>query len=211
MCGAHRPIRSINLLDGRFDQAHNLRAMRKMVLVALVIFAGCFQALCQQQLDAATKEDVEQLLDVMGARKSVQQMWAGMGQQMATTAADAYQQKHPNATPLEIRKVAEFMGRYWQGQMQTFSIDEMMDAIIPVYQRHLTHADVQSIIDFYKSPPGQKFITEMPMMMSEAMQASGAIVKKHLPDMLAAAEKAVQESEKPATTTGSESGSTPNN
>ena len=39
-------------------------------------------------------------------------------------------------------------------------------------------------------------------MMSEAMQASGAVVKKHLPEMLAAAEKAVQESEKPASGNG---------
>jgi hypothetical protein len=47
------------------------------------------------------------------------------------------------------------------------------------------------------------------VMMSEAMQASGAVVKKHLPDMLAAAEKAVQQSERPAT--GNDGASSPKN
>ncbi len=172
--------------------------MRNFLIVALVISSCFVPAVCQQQLDAATKEDVQQLLEITGAKQRVQQMWAAMAQQSATTAADAYRLKHPDATPLELRKVAEIVGKYTQSSLNAFSVDELMDAIAPIYQRHLTHADVQSIIEFYSSSAGQKMLKEMPTMMAESMQTVQPIIKKHLPEMQAAAQKAVDEAAKAA-------------
>src|ERR1019366_3428927 len=101
-------------------------------------FFGFSPAFAQQQLDAATKEDVQQFLEVTGARRNVQLMWDNMAQQAASMAAESYQRKHPNASPLEIRKAAELAGESIQKTTKVFSIDELLDAIIPVYQRHLT-------------------------------------------------------------------------
>jgi hypothetical protein len=171
--------------------------MRKL-LVTLVLLASSFPAICQQQLDAATKEDVEQLMELTGSRQRIQQIWAAMAQQAASTAADSYRLKHPDATPLELRKVAEVTGEYMQTVIKSFSVDEIIEAIIPVYQRHLTHADVQSVISFYNSGPGQKLLKEMPTMMAESMQVADPIIKKHLPEMQAAAEKAIEEQAKAA-------------
>jgi hypothetical protein len=44
----------------------------------------------------------------------------------------------------------------------------MIEAVIPVYQQHLTHADIRGIIDFHNSEPGQKYLKEMPVLMSES-------------------------------------------
>jgi hypothetical protein len=170
--------------------------MKRALFATLVLLAGCTSAISQQQLNAATKEDVEQLLEVTGARARVQQMWSQMAQQVATTAADSYRLKNPDATPLELRKVAEVTGLAFQSEMKVLSVDELVDAMIPVYQRHLTHADVQGIIDFYKSSAGQTYLSALPAIMQESMQAADPIVKKHLPEMQAAAEKAIQESVK---------------
>ncbi len=166
--------------------------MRNFVIVALVVSASFLSAACQQQLDAATNDDVQQLLALSGARQRVLLLWQNMAQQSANTAADAYRLKHPDATPLELRKVAEVTGEYMQNVIKTFSVDELMDAIVPVYQRHLTHADVQSIIAFYNSESGQKLLKEMPAMMTESMQAVDPILKKRLPEIVAAAEKAAE-------------------
>lgn len=68
----------------------------------------------QQQPDAATKEDVEQLLQVTGTRDNVQLMWAGMAQEAAGMAAEMYRRNHPNASPLEIRKAAEAIGTVYR-------------------------------------------------------------------------------------------------
>ena len=170
--------------------------MRKILLALVLTIFWSIPAFCQQQLDAATKEDVEQFLELTGARQRIQQMWAAMAQQAATTAVDSYQRKHPDADPLELRKVAENTGQYMQEAIGTLSIDEMLDAMVPVYQQHLTHADLVTIMDFYKSPTGQKFLKESPAMMAEGMQAIQPILKKHQPEIEAAAERAAERSAK---------------
>ncbi len=166
-----------------------------IAVLALCLFS--FPATyAQQQLDAATKEDVLQLLEITGARHNVQIMWDGMAQQAATMAAESYQHKHPSASPLEIRKAAELAGVSSQKAIKVFSIDELVDAIIPIYQRHLTHADIQTVIEFYSSSTGQKMIKEMPTMMAESMQAVQPILQKHLPELEAQAEAAAAEASK---------------
>ena len=172
--------------------------MKKLIVAAFVVMLGCTPAFCQQQLNAATKEDVEELLTLTGARARVQQIWAAMGQQQTSTAVDSYRLKHPDATPLELRKVAEATGRSFQDGIAVFSVDELIDAIIPVYQQHLTHADIRGLIEFYNSELGQKYLKEQSAMQTESMQAIQPIIKKHLPEIQAAAEKAIQESVKDA-------------
>lgn len=168
-----------------------------IALLALCLF-GFSPAFAQQQIDAATKEDVEEVLQVTGARQNVQVMWDSMAQQAASMAAQSYQRKHPDATPLEIRKAAELAGVSIQKAIKVLSIDELFDAMVPVYQRHLTHADIRTVIEFYSSPTGQKMIKEMPAMMSEAMQAVQPILQKHLPELEAQAEAAAAKAAKEA-------------
>ena len=169
----------------------------KNVLLALVFLLSSFvPALSQQQLDAATREDVEELLTLMGTRARIQQIWAAQAQQAAATAADAYRLKHPDATPLQLRKVAEATGQYVQDITSAFSVDELLQAIVPIYQQHFTHADVRTVIDFYNSPTGQRFLKEMPAMMSESIRAVDPIIKKHIPEIEAAADKAIEKAAK---------------
>lgn len=171
------------------------------LVLALCLF--CFSAaFAQQQMDAATKEDKQQLLEITEARHNMQVMWDSMAQQAASMAADSYQRKHPNASPLEIRKAAELAGKCTQKTIKAISIDELFEVMIPVYQRHLTRSDVRTEIEFYGSPTGQKMIKEMPAMMSEAMQAAQPILQKHLPELEAQAEAAAAEA-------GKQSGSEP--
>jgi uncharacterized protein len=179
--------------------------MKKMLVATFVLLLCCTPALCQQQLNAATKEDLEELMTLTGTKARIEQMWAQMGQQAATTAADSYRLKHPDATPLELRKVAEVTGTSFQNVMKVFSVDELIDAVIPVYQRHLTHADVRAIIDFYNSEAGQKYLKELPIISAETTQVVQPIITKHLPEMQAAADKAVEDSLKDAPATQKES------
>jgi hypothetical protein len=192
-----------NLLDGSFGSSHNFGHMKRILVATFALLLCCAPAMCQQQLNAATKEDVEEFLTLMGVRALAQQMWSHMGQQVASTAADSYRLKHPNATPVELRKVAEATSVSFQSSMKVVSIDELIDAMVPVYQEHLTHADMRSIIDFYNTEPGQKYLSQMPAMTAESMNIASGIVKKHRTEMQAAAEKAIADSVKDAPTNGS--------
>jgi hypothetical protein len=81
---------------------------------------------------------------------------------------------------------------------------------VPVYERHLTHADVQSILAFYDSPAGQKLLKGTPAMMAESAQAVQPIIQKHQPELDAAAEKMLEKSIKGASTSaGDQKANTP--
>jgi hypothetical protein len=67
-------------------------------------------------------------------------------------------------------------------------------------KRHLTHADVRAIIDFYTSEAGQKYLKELPIISAESSQAIQPIITKHLPEMQAAMDKAIADSVKDGST-----------
>ena len=184
-------------VDGWRGRPHNIVAMRKALVVAFVLLLSCAPAWCQQPAPA-TKQDVEELLTLTGAKTRVQQIWAQMGQQMATTAADSYHLKHPDATPLQLYKVSQIAGKSFQSGVGVLSVDEMIAAIIPIYQQHLSHADVQAIIAFYHTPAGQTYLKEQPAMQSESMKAMEPIIKKHLPEIQSASDKAIQKAMYPS-------------
>jgi hypothetical protein len=129
----------------------------KSVITALVLLAcGAAPMVCQQPVDAATKEDVEQILEVSGLRETMKSMYTVMAQFAATTAADVYKQKNPQATPTEVQKFALAASGSFQKATNVFSVDELIEVVIPVYQRYFTHSDLLSLNDFYASPVGQK-------------------------------------------------------
>ena len=50
------------------------------------------------------------------------------------------------------------------------SMPELLDMMVPIYQKHLTLTDVNELIAFYESPIGKKFAEKTPFIMQESMQ-----------------------------------------
>ena len=57
--------------------------------------------------------------------------------------------------------------------------DEMLQAMVPAYQRHFTKGDIDNLVAFYSSPTGAKLLRETPAMMAEAMQDMMPIVTRY--------------------------------
>jgi hypothetical protein len=55
--------------------------------------------------------------------------------------------------------------------IKNFPLDEMLNDMIPVYQRHFSKSEIDALTAFYSSPPGQKFLHEMPAVTAETMRA----------------------------------------
>ena len=49
------------------------------------------------------------------------------------------------------------------------SIDDLVDKLVPVYEKHLTIEDLDAIIAFYKTPAGKKFADKTPLITQESM------------------------------------------
>jgi len=62
-------------------------------------------------------------------------------------------------------------------------VDQMLDSMVPVYQKHFTKGDLQALTAFYSSPSGQKILREMPAITTEAMQNMMPIMREYMDKM----------------------------
>ncbi|MDP7114383.1 MAG: DUF2059 domain-containing protein [Myxococcota bacterium] len=58
---------------------------------------------------------------------------------------------------------------FWDRFLEQAGGDELVDLVIPLYERHLTHEDVKGLIAFYESPLGRKLVSKQPLIMEESM------------------------------------------
>jgi uncharacterized protein len=117
--------------------------------------------------DAASKEDIQKLFDVMASREQMSQMMQQLFAQMRTLNREQVKKQHPEITEAELAR----MDRQSQDLLKNFSLDDVLGDMVPVYQRHFTKSDIDALTAFYSSPPGQKFLHEMPAVTAETMRA----------------------------------------
>jgi hypothetical protein len=59
--------------------------------------------------------------------------------------------------------------KFWGDFMKEVHTDELINLIVPIYDRNLTHDDVKQLIKFYESPTGKKFVAVLPKISQESM------------------------------------------
>ncbi len=47
----------------------------------------------------------------------------------------------------------------------------LVDLLLPIYQKYVSEADLKSVIAFYESPAGKRFIASNPQILKESMDA----------------------------------------
>jgi hypothetical protein len=77
--------------------------------------------------------------------------------------------------------------------------DEMMQSMVPAYQKHFTKGDMDALIAFYSTPTGQKVLQELPAVMGEGMEAMMPIMRKSVEKMTEHAEHEVAQMMKGST------------
>jgi hypothetical protein len=146
--------------------------------------------------DAPTRDQVMKLLDLLQIRKSMSLMMDGMKQAMKQGAEETFRERVPNPTPKQL----EALNGMVDDLMADMPLDEMIEAMVPIYRRHLSKSDVDEVIRFYSSAVGQKLLREQPQMIQEGMQAGGEIQQKRMDQMMAKirerTEKMAEEEEK---------------
>jgi uncharacterized protein len=135
-------------------------------LVALSMCAGA-QTTVSIAPDAASKEDVKKLFDVMASREQMDKTMRQVFAQMQSLNREEIKKRRPDVTEAELAR----LDRQSEDVIKNFPLDAMLSDMIPVYQRHFTKSDIDALITFYASPPGQKFLHEMPAVTSETMRA----------------------------------------
>jgi uncharacterized protein len=155
--------------------------MKRILLAAAIILAMCGYVGAQQNpADApATKEEIQKYLQVMHSRDMMTKMVDAMSKPM-------HEMMHEQYLKGKDRLPADFearMNKMMDDMMKSFPWDEMLEAMVPVYQKHLTKGDVDALVAFYSTPTGQKLIKEMPEITAEAMQQMMPLMRKSIDAM----------------------------
>ena len=128
--------------------------------------------------DAPTREDVLKLFNLLQIAKSMDAVISTTKQQSMEVAEQMIQEKMPEASAAQKKQLRETIEQIMGRALGADAIKEMLEATIPVYQHHLTKADLQAMIAFYTSPVGQKILHEQPAMVEESMEASEGIQQR---------------------------------
>jgi hypothetical protein len=143
-----------------------LKSLLFAFLLALSLCAGA-QTTVSIAPDTASKEDVKKLFDVMASREQMSRTMQQVFAQMRSLNRDELKKKRPDITQEELAR----MDRESEDVIKNFPLDAMLSDMVPIYQRHFTKSEIDALIAFYSSPPGQKFLHEMPAVTAETMRA----------------------------------------
>jgi uncharacterized protein len=152
--------------------------MKRLVLVVAVVFFLSWSGFAQTSADdsPATKADVERYFQIVKSHDMMKKLMGTMTQSIQQMTHEQYV-KHQNELPADYEsKITTMM----DDMFQNMPMDEMMQATVPAYQKHLTKGDIDNLVAFYSSPTGAKLLRDLPSIMAEAMQDMMPIMTKYI-------------------------------
>jgi len=166
--------------------------------LSILLFLLCLPAVAQvttssSSSDAATKEQIQKLFDVMQIREQSHRMMDSVEKQMQAMSTQTIKMRYPQITAAELAKA----NRITEESLKQVPMDAILDDMIPIYQKHLSQADVDAMIVFYSSPTGKKLMQEMPAITQEAMAMSYQHMQKQIDDVLRRVDESMKEEEQP--------------
>lgn len=114
------------------------------------------------ELSHEKRADIEKLLEMTGA--------LAIGKQMGVAVAGQIAQVLRKARPDIPERVLSALPEVVDGVISE-NLVQLKEVVIPIYEKHFTGDEIKELIRFYSTPLGQKAIREMPVLMSESMQA----------------------------------------
>ena len=154
--------------------------MKQFLVVAAFCLALCAYAFPQQADDTpATREDVQKYFEVMHSRDMINKMIDAMTKPMHQMMHEQYlkdKDKLPEDFESRMQKEMDDM-------LKEMPWQEMIEAEMPAFQKHLTKGDLNAIVAFYSTPTGQKLLREMPEIMAESMEAMMPTLRRYIDRM----------------------------
>ena len=149
--------------------------MRKAGFAVLLFVSLSFgqQTAAPSQEPMATRQDIVNMFDAMHIKQQMADVMQSVQQNMNAMFDNIFdsvsKQNHVTFTPEERQRMREQALKFAKKAQDAYPVSEMLDDMIPVYQKHLTHADALAVLAFYQSPAGQHMVKEGPAMSKEGM------------------------------------------
>jgi hypothetical protein len=138
--------------------------------------------------DHASLEQVNQLLTALKSRQQMETTLEGIKEQIKKGQMQGFelalQKKGVILTGADRERAKTRLDAIVEEMFKQMPYDEMMASVAKIYSEHFTSEDVAAFLAFYRSPAGQKFLTELPSLTQESMRAGGDIMSRRLPEVM---------------------------
>lgn len=158
--------------------------MKRRMLVGLVVALNLANIFAQSADAPPSHEDIIALFTLMHVREQVNVALDAIAKQQRTIVHDNLKRQSPRISPRDLARLDQFTAEI----LKDMPVEDMLEDMVPVYQRHLSKSDVDAMSAFYSSPVGQKLLREMPAMTIESMQAASPRIQAFMDKVMERAE-----------------------
>ncbi|HYM76226.1 MAG TPA: DUF2059 domain-containing protein [Candidatus Dormibacteraeota bacterium] len=148
----------------------------KRLLIAIACLLCSLAAFAQNAEEPASRDDVILYLRTMRSHDMLQRTMEVQAQSMHQLFRDMIAKEAGEVPPDFDTKFKAAM----DDLIKNMPTDQIVDAMIPAYQKHFTKGDIQAMNAFYSSPVGQKVLQELPGVLQDGNQAALPIMSKYL-------------------------------
>lgn len=142
----------------------------------------------------ATEASVRELLEVTKSRQMLDQVYGQMESMYADSMRQAFGE---SMTEEQEARMQRFTTRMTALMKKEMSWDVLAPMYVDIYSKSFTQEEIQSMLDFYRTPAGQAVIDKMPLVMQNTMKAVQERIGTMMPEMQKMLAEELQQ--KPAT------------
>jgi hypothetical protein len=124
--------------------------MRTIILILLIAFSGSVFS----QSEAKTKK-IKTLLELTGS--------GDLGVRVMQSMVNNFKKNY-----------SEVNDKFWDDFMKEVKAEDLVNLIVPIYDKHFTEAEIDDLTKFYRTPTGKKMIEVTPMITDESMTVGRA-------------------------------------
>ncbi|SEP60484.1 DUF2059 domain-containing protein [Flavobacterium urocaniciphilum] len=122
--------------------------MKKIFSIVLIVFSVFTYS---QNNTNTKKEKIKQLVVLTGS--------GNLGVSIADNMIEIFKKNAPNIED-----------QFWNEFKKEIKPDDLVNLVVPIYDKHFTESEIDDLIKFYNTPVGKKMISKLPEIMQESME-----------------------------------------
>ena len=121
------------------------------------------------KVDPGKEAVIRELMEVTGVNS--------LGEQLMTAGIDQFRASIMESQP-DNPRAKQFADAFAARFQKHFDPHKVIDSVIPIYDKHLSDEDLKSLLEYYKSPFGQRMLKVLPELARDSQMAGYTIGQK---------------------------------
>jgi uncharacterized protein len=134
-------------------------------------------AAAASKIDPAKEAEIRQLMEVTGVN--------GLGEQLVNAGVAQFRANVNESQP-DNPRAKQFVDAFAARFQKHFDTRNLTETVIPIYDKYLSSEDLKELLEYYKSPFGQRMLKVLPLVARDSQLAGYTLGQK-------AADEAIEE------------------